>query len=341
MEWQNPQIIFFVFALPLLGWFFYWAYQRKRKMLLKFAEWELIQRMMQGASVERHIFKVGLLILVVALIIVSLARPQWGEVDRELSHKGLDIIVAIDVSNSMLATDIKPNRLTRASEQLTNLIDRLQGDRVAILTFAGDAFLACPLTVDYPLAHRILKTVDTSSIGRQGTMIGTAIDTSVKAFERSGSTGDKILILLTDGEDQGSEPKAAAQRAAEEGVMIYSIGIGSEQATPIEMPGNTGFKRDGDGITVSTRLDFETLQRVALVTGGKAIKSSPSGFLEIDQIISDIKSMRRDHLKSKTYTLLEERFQLVLFPAIFLLIIEMFIGTRSRVDQEWKGRFQS
>lgn len=339
MNWVNPKILYFIFTIPLLVMFFVWAYRRKQRLLRYFASSRLLKRLAREASLERQAIKMSLIVIGIALIIVALARPQFGAVTRPVREKGLDIIVAIDVSTSMLAGDIKPSRLARAKDQLNILINRLQGDRVGILTFAGSAFMACPLTIDYSVAQMILDTVDTESIPRQGTMIGDAIEHALNAFERSEAQGDKVLVLLTDGEDQGSDPAAAAKKAAEQGVRIYCIGIGSQKGVPIELPDGT-YKKDKEGKIVTSRLDFTTLQKIALQTGGKAILSTGSGYLELDEIVKDIADMRRAEFRTRTRTMYEDRFQWALAPAIFLLMIEFLMGDRRRVRQEWRGRFE-
>ncbi|MBN1518014.1 VWA domain-containing protein [Candidatus Sumerlaeota bacterium] len=342
MEWHSPQQLYWIFALPLLIAFFVWALRRKRRLLERFASWPMIQLLASNASLERQIIKFGMITTAVALTIIALARPQYGRVEREVLRRGMDIIVAVDVSTSMLASDIPPTRLERAKQQLSDLIDNIemrQGDRVGIMVFAGDAFLACPLTVDYFIARQFLESVNPATIAQQGTMLGTAIHEAVRAFERSESDGDRLLIMLTDGEDQGSDPAAAAQAAKSKGVKIYTIGIGSEQGEPIRLPDGS-FKKDQDGKIVTSRLDFNTLQQVALETGGKAIKALESGFEELEVISRDIESMKRAQLSTKTFSLKQERYQWLLAPAALLLMFEMLIGVRRRLTHDWKGRFE-
>ena len=340
MTWFAPNILLFIFALPLLVLFFLWVLRRKRKLLERFADWHVLQRLMKSSSIERQIIKFTLIIFSAALIIVTLGRPQWGSVDKEIVRKGLDIIVGIDVSLSMKATDIKPNRLERAKDQLGTLIDRIEqsrGDRIGILAFAGDAFMACPLTVDYDLARRYLTAVDTNRLTR-GTMIGRAIEVSNEAFDRAGSDGDKLLILLTDGEDQGSQPMQMAAKAADNNIRIFAIGIGSEEGVPLEINGK--YKRDENDQIVQSRLDFSMLREVTRATGGDAIKSLESGYLELDRIIAAINDMKRTQLNTQVFALREDRFQWFLFPAILLLVVEMLLSDRRKISAEWKGRFQ-
>ena len=339
MQWANAELLYYLFALPLLGLFFWWTMRRRRRLLAAFASWGMIERLARRISASRQLVKLILLTMAFALLIVTLARPQYGAIERPVIHKGLDIIVALDVSTSMLARDIEPSRLARAKDQLQMLLRRVQGDRVGILTFAGEAYLACPLTIDYDVANLILDSVDQRSIPTQGTRLGVAIREAQQAFERAESDGDRVLVLLTDGEDQGSDVAAAVQEAAKAEIKIHCLGIGSLDGAPIELPGGD-YKKDQDDSIVTSRLDFTTLQEIALNTGGKAIRSAPTGYLEIDAIVEDVAEMRRTELTSNSYTLHEERFQWALGPAILLLVGEMLLSRRRRAAEEWKGRFQ-
>ena len=329
MNFGNQTILYGLFALPLVVIFYLFVFRRKKMLLLRLGSWELIRRLLPAVSRPRQILKAGMLILAVALLVFSLSRPQYGSIERPITRKGVDIFIAIDTSLSMLAQDIQPSRLARAEEQLNGLIHRLRGDRVGIITFAGTAFVQCPLTLDYALAQNILETIDADSVPIAGTAIGMAIRTATNAFERS-AKGEKVLVLLTDGEDHETDPLGAAQEAAKAGVKIYSIGIGSEKGEPIRLPDGS-FKKDSDGHVVNSRLDLVLLQKIAQATGGKTIKANPKGSLELDVLYADIGLIQKKTLRSQTYTIYEERFQYFLLPVILLLIMEMLTGDRKRV----------
>jgi len=329
MNFGNQTILYGLFALPLVVIFYLFVFRRKKMLLLRLGSWELIRRLLPAVSRRRQILKAGMLILAVALLVFSLSRPQYGSIERPITRKGVDIFIAIDTSLSMLTQDIQPSRLARAEEQLNGLIHRLRGDRVGIITFAGTAFVQCPLTLDYALAQNILETIDADSVPIAGTAIGMAIRTATNAFERS-AKGEKVLVLLTDGEDHETDPLGAAQEAAKAGVKIYSIGIGSEKGEPIRLPDGS-FKKDSDGHVVNSRLDLVLLQKIAQATGGKTIKANPKGSLELDVLYADIGLIQKKTLRSQTYTIYEERFQYFLLPVILLLIMEMLTGDRKRV----------
>jgi len=330
MNFGNQTILYGLFALPLVVIFYLYVFRRKKTLLLRLGSWELIRRLLPSVSRQRQILKAGMLILAVALLVFSLSRPQYGSIERPITRKGVDIFIAIDTSLSMLAQDIQPSRLARAEEQLNGLIHRLRGDRVGIITFAGTAFVQCPLTLDYALAQNILETIDADSVPIAGTAIGMAIRTATNAFERS-AKGEKVLVLLTDGEDHETDPLGAAQEAAKAGVKIYSIGIGSEKGEPIRLPDGS-FKKDSDGHVVNSRLDLVLLQKIAQATGGKTIKANPKGSLELDVLYADIGLIQKKTLRSQTYTIYEERFQYFLLPVILLLIMEMLTGDRKRSE---------
>ncbi len=332
MHFGNPTVLYGLFALPFVVLFFVWVFKRKKRLLSRLGSWDLVQRLIDSTSRSKQVTKVMLLIIAIGLLLFSMSRPQYGSIERPIRRKGVDIFIAIDTSVSMLAQDIKPNRLARAKEQLKGLIHRLRGDRVGIITFAGTAFVQCPLTLDYGLAQNILDTVEVDSVPVQGTAIGTAIHTATKAFERS-AKGEKVLVLLTDGEDHDTDPIGAAKQAAKEGIKIYSIGIGSEKGEPIRLPDGS-FKQDTEGHTVNSRLDLALLQKLAQITGGKTIKANPKGSLELDAIYSDIGLIQKKPLRSRTYTIYEERFQYFLLPVILLLIIDMLMSDRKRTVQK-------
>ncbi|MFH0794786.1 MAG: VWA domain-containing protein, partial [bacterium] len=271
---------------------------------------------------------VALMLVTLALMVFALSRPQYGAVERPVQRKGVDFFIAIDVSKSMLAQDMTPNRLERAKEQFKSLLGRLEGDRVGIITFAGTAYVQCPLTLDYGIARTILETVDEKSVEVEGTALGEAIRVATDAFRRAGSES-KVLLLLTDGEDQGSDPVEAAKAAAKDGVRIYSIGIGSTQGVPIPLPGG-GYKEDAQQHKVSTKLDLVTLQKIAQATNGKTVKANPSGDLELDAIYNEVSQLQKSMLESRTYTIYEDRFQYVLLPALALLLLECLMGDRAR-----------
>jgi len=250
-----------------------------------------------------------------------------------MKRQGVDIIVAIDVSASMLAEDMKPNRITKARQEVRGILDRLQGDRIGLVAFAGEAFIQCPLTLDYSAAELFLDVIDVGLIPRQGTAIGDAIRKATEAFE-SKERKHKVLILLTDGEDHNTNPIEAADEARKAGVKIYAISIGSPVGEPIpitDRAGNkAGYKKDKNGEVVVTKLDEMTLQKIALNTGGRYYNASP-GEMELDKVYDDIAKMEKKELEGKLLMQYEDRFQYPLALALILIIGEFFISEKRKV----------
>ncbi|GAB4310880.1 MAG: VWA domain-containing protein [Candidatus Sumerlaeia bacterium] len=329
MTFASEQILVLcVAAVPLLLVFFVWASGRRRRLMARFAD-----ERMQAYLLRRHDpgawrWKAAMNSAALILALLALSRPQWGVVERPLLHRGVDVLILIDVSTSMKAADIKPDRMTRARELLASLVRRMKGHRVGVAAFAGDAVRVCPLTLDYEMAMTLINTVDTDLIPVQGTAIARAIDKSLSFFDKSSPT-HKVLVLITDGEDQEGRPVEAARRAAEAGVVIHAIGIGSPDGAPVYQAGGA-IKKDREGKGVVSRLDFQTLQQVALATGGKAIVANPSGDLEVQEILLSLDAMEKGEFETRRYTAHEERFQWFLLPAVLLLILEPLKSERRR-----------
>ncbi len=285
--------------------------------------------------------KAALLILCLFFITVALARPQIGTKIEEVKREGVDILVAVDVSLSMNAQDIQPSRLEKAKHEVASLLKRLRGDRIGIIAFAGDAFLQCPLTLDYGAARMFMDALEPGIIPDPGTAIDRALELALRSFENR-ERKYKVLILITDGEHHGGDLKPLIDQAEREGVVIYTVGIGSPEGVPIpiydEYGRQIGFKKDRSGKVVTSKLDELTLEKIALQTGGKYYRASGSE-QELDKIYDEISKMEKKELGSVKYTQFEERFQYFLFLAMLCLVIEMLIPERRRVREEWRGRF--
>jgi Ca-activated chloride channel family protein len=341
LKFENPEYLHLLWGAVIIALFFFWAVKYKYRLLSRFGNLEILEKLMQNHSPGRRNFKMILLVLSYLFFIIALANPQIGTKLEEVKREGVDIIVAIDVSESMQAEDIKPNRLQKAKHEVGKLIDLLQGDRIGIVAFAGIAHVQCPLTLDYSAANLFLDIIDTDLIPQPGTAIGTAIKASVKAFN-SEERKHKVLILITDGEDHESDPIEASKEAEQEGVIIYTVGIGSPQGVPIPQYSGSGvqsgFKRDRSGSVVTTKLDVLTLQKIAYQTGGKYYLAS-TGEAELDEIYEEISQLEKKELVSKQFSQYEDRFQIFLVLGLLILMLEIFIPERKKVRSEWRGRF--
>lgn len=335
LKFANPQYLQALWGIIIIIAFFVYVARIREKLLKRFGHIAILQKMMPGFKNSRRTAKSVLIILTYACLVIALAGPQIGSRMEDVKREGIDIIVALDVSLSMNAEDIAPNRLEKAKYEINKLIDILDGDRIGLVAFAGIAHVQSPLTLDYSAARLFLKLMDTDLIPQPGTAIGEAIRTATKAFNQK-ERKHKVLILITDGEDHESEPLKAAEAAAEEGVIIYTIGLGSPQGVPIpeyDKNGNrTGFKKDRSGNVVTTKLDAAALQKLSYATNGKYYIST-SGEAELDEIYKEVSQLEKKELSSRQFSQYENRYQIFLTMALILLLIETFLPAVVKVKQ--------
>lgn len=289
-----------------------------------FGDEELVKALMPSWSRSKGWVRMVLFTLAFALFAIGLARPRTGAKLAERTTRGAEIIVALDVSNSMLAEDYSPNRLERAKLSISRLTDRLQDDRIGLVIFAGTSFVQLPVTTDYVSAKMFLSSINTGSIPVQGTAIGDAIHLSIKSFSAQ-SEKSRVIVVISDGENHEDDAVAAARQAAELGIKVYTIGVGSAEGQPIPMDG--GLLKDKDGNIVVTRLDEETLRQVAKAGGGAYIHAGGEEF-GLNPIIQDIRRMEDEEFGSVVFEEYDEQYMYFLGAALLLLVIEMLIGER-------------
>jgi Ca-activated chloride channel family protein len=334
-----PEMLYLLTSVPLAALLVWLAMRRRKRLLAVFGEAHLISKLARTVSIQRRWFKATLSLVGLLLLLLALARPQYGTRVETVKREGQDIIVALDVSLSMLAQDIRPNRLEKAKLEIASLIDRLQGDRIGLVAFAGEAFVQCPLTLDYAAARMFLSSMDPRVIAVPGTSIAEAVEKSIKAFVE-GETRNKVLLLITDGEDHTGRIPDIAERAVEEGIIIHTIGIGSSEGVPIPAAEEgSGFKKDREGTVVLTRLDEETLGLLAEKTGGHYFRASPNQG-ELDAIFETIEKMDKKELSARQVTLFDEKYQFFLAFGLILLGAEFLIPDSRRLRTRWKGRFE-
>ncbi|MEW6620207.1 MAG: VWA domain-containing protein [bacterium] len=331
----QPEYLVILTAIPVLILFYIVVFYQKKKALAKFGNLDLLKKLSPTISNNRQKIKVVLIVLSFILLVIALARPQIGTKSGIIKRTGIDIILAIDTSLSMLAEDIKPNRLTNAKQKISNLIDKLRGDRVGLVVFAGESFVQCPLTLDYSAAKIFLEAIDINTVPVPGTAIGNAIRCATAAFVKK-EQKYKALILLTDGEDHNSNPIQAAKEAQKKGVKIYTVGIGSTRGEPIPVKtpdGQVEYKKDALCEIVMSKLDETTLEKIASLTNGKYYQAT-YGEIELNKIYQDILRMEKKQLLSKQYIQYEDRFQYFLIGVLILLVIEMSISTHRKMAVE-------
>lgn len=342
MTYADPHYLLLLLLIPLLIVFLLVSSRLKKRALAKFGNLELIRKLMKSISRRRRFVKNSLILLALTAMIIAAARPQFGTRMREVSRKGVDIMIVLDTSMSMLAEDVAPNRLERAKHEVSNFIRLLQGDRIGLVCFAGVPFVQCPLTLDYGAARIFLDVVNTGLIPVQGTAIGDAVRLAVNSFDTR-ELKYKVIILITDGEDHNTKPEEAAEFARDNGVVIYTIGIGTLEGNPIPVKDNVGTtvqrKKAKDGSIVISKLNETTLLKMAAVTSGKYHRAV-TGDMHLDTIYEHISAMEKRDLSSTIETFREDRFQFLLFFAILLLAIEPVISERRITYHEWTGRFK-
>jgi Ca-activated chloride channel family protein len=300
--------------------------------MLRFAEANLIGSLTKNHYKKGERIKQVLISAAILLLALSLVRPQWGFEWNEVKRSGLDILIAMDTSNSMLAEDVKPNRLERSKLDVKDLVKRLQGDRIGLIAFAGNAFLQCPLTVDYNGFMLSLDALDVNTIPKGGTSISSAIGTALESYE-GGMKKYKVLVIITDGEDHEGKTLEIAQIAKEKGIKIFTIGIGTSEGELIPVTDDTGkkvFLKNREGNVVKTSLDENTLQKIAIDTGGSYVKATSREF-GLDLIYEEkLSKMEKREIESKMVKRYEERFQIPLVLALIMLCIEPFISRRKK-----------
>lgn len=328
----RPDALWLLWLVPVLGVFQLWVFRTRGRLLRRFASRDMLARLTAGVSRRRRGFKTALVLLGLGAAVLALAEPRWGFTWEEVQRQGVDLVVALDASDSMLVEDAGGgglNRLERARREIADLLQRLQGDRIALVAFAGSAFVECPLTLDYAAAALFLDAFDTELIPTKGTDLAAAIRKSMEAF-RGASHPSRAVLLITDGEDHSGEALEAAAEAAEQGVKIFIIGIGREEGSPIPAPGG-GFRRDRRGEIILSRMDEPTLQQIALETGGRYVRSV-TGDMDLEQIYAQgIKATLEDReLGARRRQRWHERFQWLLAVALAALMIEPLVAERSR-----------
>lgn len=332
MRFAEPINFAILLLILLLGIFVYFALARKKKLMQRFGDLPLLMKNAPYISFARQRTKSLLILIALMLVAVALARLQFGTHLELLKREGIDIVIALDVSNSMMARDMLPNRLDKAKQEIRGVIERLKGDRIGLVVFAGKAFIQCPLTLDYSAARFLLEAVDNTSVSVQGTSLTAAIEMSSRAFAQL-EKKHKVLLLLTDGEDHEGGAEEKAEEARQQGIKIYTVGIGNPDGEPIPILDRSGqqmgFKKDENGEVIVSRLDEATLQKISLATGGKYFHAT-AGEIELDRIFDEISSMEKKELEGALVTRYDDRFQWPLLLAIFLVVGEFFLSERKK-----------
>lgn len=328
-KFEHSEFFYGFLAVPLfiLLASFYFIYRSKKLKLL--GDYKLIKELLPYASLRKRLIKIALFIFAFSSLIIALCNLQTGSKLTEVTREGGDLMVCLDVSNSMLAQDLQPNRLERAKYALEKMIDRLEGDRLGLIIFAGEAYVQLPITSDYTAAKLFLSSINTRMVPVQGTNIGAAISKATESFGKDLGK-NKAIILITDGEDHEPEAIKTAEEASKAGIMINTIGIGSEGGVPIPFVENgvvKGYRKNKEGETIVTRLNSEFLKQIAAKGNGVYVQATQSD-LGIKAILDKVDDLEKSKMDTKMYTDYEDQFQWFLGLSLIFLMLEFLISER-------------
>ncbi|MDD5570948.1 MAG: VWA domain-containing protein [Bacteroidales bacterium] len=329
-RFENIEYLYGLLAIPLLVGLYLLYLLWKKRAISKFGDIDVIKNLFSDYSPALNLIKFVNLLLAFAFIILAVANPQVGSKIEKVKRKGVDLIIALDVSNSMLAEDIKPNRLTRAKQAISQLLNRFDDDRIGIIVFAGKAYTQLPITVDYAAAEMFMANVNTDIIPVQGTSIGAAIDLAVESFPKENSKRSRAIIIITDGENHEDDAIASVKEAAKKDIVIHAIGMGSPEGVPIpqKYSGMTmGYKKDNEGNTIMTKLDEAQLRQIAKAGNGVYVRASNTD-IGLNAIFDEIGKMQKKEIETKVYSDYEDYFQPLIAIALFFVILEFLLMER-------------
>ena len=326
-RFANIEMLWWLITTPVFVIAYIIYTKHKRRQLMEFGDQELVAQLMPDASKGRPIWKFGLLLLAWVLLIVAGSRPQYGQQEKTIKRQGIEVMVALDISNSMLAEDVAPNRLDRAKQILSKMIDNMVDDKVGLVVFAGEAFTQLPITCDYVSAKMFLNTITPNLISTQGTAIGAALQTAVTSFGATESEAGRAIILITDGENHEDDAIAAAKQAQELGIQVFVVGIGKPEGSPIPKPGNNDYFKDRSGQVVVSRLNEEMCQQIAAAGKGIYVRCDNTN-TAMRALQQELDRMATAELESTVYADYNEQYQSFVLIALLLIVIEFFILSR-------------
>ena len=329
-RFAHPELLYLLIVIPLLIAFFVVMRQKKRKAIAEFGNPELLKPLMPLLSFKRGTWKFVMLTIALLFVIVGVAGHQFGSKLQQVKKKGVELMIVLDVSNSMLAQDIKPNRLEKAKMAISRMVEKLSNDKVGLIVFAGDAYVQLPITTDYSSAKLFLANINTEMMPVQGTSIGAAIDLAARSFTPE-TDASRAIIVITDGENHQDDAVAAAKAAHEKGITIHTIGMGLEQGAPIPEQGNPGqFRKDAAGNVVISKLDEETLRQIAKAGEGLYVRASNAD-VGLGQLMDEVNRMEKTMLEERIFSDYAEKYQYFLLAGLFFVFVEfMILGRRNK-----------
>lgn len=333
MAFNHPEAFWLLLLIPLLLILWGGSALIVKRDVSRFANPELFPLLSRSMSRTKRTVRGLLFFAGMLFLILTLTEPRFGTKTEIVRRMGVDVVIALDTSYSMLAEDVKPNRISQAKYEISRLIDNLEGDRIALVAFAGKSFVQCPLTTDYGAAKTLLETIDIGTIPVPGTNIGDALDSSLKLFEKGSTAGgeSQLIILFTDGENLEGDPEKTARKAASRSIRIFTVGIGTTAGEIIPLRGENGdledYKKDDKGNVVKTSLDEKTLSTLARVTNGTFLRTR-NGDVDIQEIIDQLGSMHKSDIHERKISRLKERYQLPLGISLFFFLWWMLLSER-------------
>lgn len=326
-RFANIEMLWWLITIPVFVIAYIIITKRKQRQLMEFGDPELMAQLMPDASKSRPIVKFTLLMVALTLLIVAAARPQYGQQEKTVKRQGIEVMVALDISNSMLAEDVAPNRLDRAKQMLSKMIDNMTDDKVGLVVFAGEAFTQLPITCDYVSAKMFLNTISPKLIPTQGTAIGAALQTAIRSFGSQESDAGRAIILITDGENHEDDATAVAKQAQELGIQVFVIGIGKPEGSPIPVPGTNDYIKDRSGQVVVSRLNEEMCQEIAQAGKGAYVRCDNTN-TAMRALQQELDRIATTDLETTVYADYNEQYQSFLLIALLLLVIDCFILMR-------------
>lgn len=325
-RFEDPTYLYLLLLLPCVVAFYLYSNYRRRKAIRKFGDPELLEQLMPDVSKYRPDIKFWLVFAVIGLFSVLLARPQFGSKLETVKRQGVEVIIALDISNSMMAQDIRPSRLEKAKRLVAQLVDKMENDKVGMIVFAGDAFTQLPITSDYISAKMFLESINPSLISKQGTAIGAAVKLATRSFTPQEGVG-RTVIVITDGENHEGGALEAAKAAAEKGIQVNVLGVGMPDGAPIPVEGSNDYRRDRSGNVIVTRLNEQMCQEIAKIGNGIYVRVDNTNNAQ-KAITQEINKMAKADVETQIYTEFNEQFQAVAWIILLLLLIEMLILER-------------
>ena len=326
-RFANIEMLWLLVLVPVFVVAYVLYARRKRRRLEAFGDPQLVAELMPNASHVRPTVKFSLLMVAFTLLCFAAARPQYGQREQTVKRQGIEAVIALDISNSMMAEDVVPNRLERAKQMLSKMIDRMVDDKVGLVVFAGEAFTQLPITCDYVSAKMFLSNIDPSLIKTQGTAIGDALSTSIRAFGAEQSEANRAIVLITDGENHEDDAVAVATRAKEAGIKILVVGIGKPEGAPIPIPGTNDFRKDRQGNVVGSRLNEDMCREIAKAGNGIYVRCDNTN-TAMRAIEKELDTLATTELETQVFTDYNEQFQTFALLALLILVIDFFIFNR-------------